>query len=302
MSTSMEGKIALITGATSGIGKATAAGLAQLGATVVLVARNQEKGLAVRDELRAQSGNPRVEVFFADLSSQQETRALAAAFQQRYAQLHVLMNNAGGIFFRRETTVDGLELTFALDHLAYFLLTNLLLDTLKASAPARIINVSSNAEASARINFDDLQAERRYVAFPVYAQAKLANMLFTYDLARRLEGTRVTVNAIRPGPVATNFGGSGQSLLNRIFPLIFGVIGKPPEEAAKTAIRLASDPTLEGITGKAFYNEREVATSAGARDVAVQQRLWQVSAELTGLATTERTVSTPQVVPVGGVQ
>jgi NAD(P)-dependent dehydrogenase (short-subunit alcohol dehydrogenase family) len=298
----MEGKIALITGATSGIGKATAAGLAQLGATVVLVARNQEKGLAVRDELRAQSGNPRVEVFFADLSSQQETRALAAAFQQRYAQLHVLMNNAGGIFFRRETTVDGLELTFALDHLAYFLLTNLLLDTLKASAPARIINVSSNAEASARINFDDLQAERRYVAFPVYAQAKLANMLFTYDLARRLEGTRVTVNAIRPGPVATNFGGSGQSLLNRIFPLIFGVIGKPPEEAAKTAIRLASDPTLEGITGKAFYNEREVATSAGARDVAVQQRLWQVSAELTGLATTERTVSTPQVVPVGGVQ
>lgn len=301
MSTSMEGKIALITGATSGIGKATAAGLAQLGATVVLVARNQEKGLAVRDELRAQSGNPRVEVFFADLSSQQETRALAAAFQQRYAQLHVLMNNAGGIFFRRETTVDGLELTFALDHLAYFLLTNLLLDTLKASAPARIINVSSNAEASARINFDDLQAARRYVAFPVYAQAKLANMLFTYDLARRLEGTRVTVNAIRPGPVATNFGGSGQSLLNRIFPLIFGVIGKPPEEAAKTAIRLASDPTLEGITGKAFYNEREVATSAGARDVAVQQRLWQVSAELTGLATTERTVSAPQGVPVGGV-
>lgn len=302
MTTSMEGKIALITGATSGIGKATAAGLAQLGATVVLVARNQEKGLAVRDEIRAQSGNPQVEVLFADLSSQQATRALAAEFQQRYAQLHVLMNNAGGIFFRRETTVDGLELTFALDHLAYFLLTNLLLDTLKASAPARVINVSSNAEASARINFDDLQAERRYVAFPVYAQAKLANMLFTYDLARRLEGTQVTVNAVRPGPVATNFGGSGKSLLNRIFPLIFGVIGKPPEEAAKTAIRLASDPALEGVTGKAFYDEREVATSVGARDVAVQQRLWQVSAELTGLAAAERTFPATQTAPARSVR
>jgi NAD(P)-dependent dehydrogenase (short-subunit alcohol dehydrogenase family) len=279
----MEDKIALITGATSGIGRATAAGLANLGATVVRVARNEEKGLAVRDAIRAQSGNPQVEVLFADLSSQQATRELAAAFQRRYTRLHILMNNAGGIFFRRETTVDGLELTFAFDHLAYFLLTNLLLDTLKASAPARVINVSSNAEASARINFDDLQAERRYVAFPVYAQAKLANMLFTYDLARRLEGTGVTVNAMRPGPVATNFGGSGRSLLNRIFPLIFRVIGKPPEEAAKTAIRLASDPALAGVTGKAFYDEREVATSAGARDVAVQQRLWQVSAELTGL-------------------
>jgi NAD(P)-dependent dehydrogenase (short-subunit alcohol dehydrogenase family) len=283
MTTSMEGKIALITGATSGMGKATAAGLAKLGATVVLVARSQEKGLAVRDEIRALSGNPRVEVLFADLSSQQGTRALAAEFQRRYAQLHVLVNNAGGIFFRRETTVDGLELTFALDHLAYFLLTSLLLDTLKASAPARIINISSNAEASGRIDFDDLQAERRYVAFPAYAQAKLANMLFTYELARRLEGAGVTVNAVRPGPVATNFGGSGRSLLNHVFPLIFRVIGKPPEEAAKTALRLASDPSLAGVSGKAFYNEREVATSARAQDIATQQRLWQVSAELTGL-------------------
>lgn len=279
----MEGKVALITGATSGIGKATATGLAKLGATVVLVARSQEKGLAVRDEIRAQSGNPQVEVLFADLSSQQSIRELATAFQQRYPRLHVLMNNAGGIFFRRETTVDGLELTFALDHLAYVLLTNLLLDMLTASAPARIINVSSNAEASGRIDFADLQAERRYVAFPVYAQAKLANMLFTYELARRLEGTGVTANAVRPGPVATNFGGSGRSLLNRVFPLIFRVIGKPPEVAARTAILLASDPSLAGVSGKAFYDEREVQTSLRARDVATQQRLWQVSAELTSL-------------------
>jgi NAD(P)-dependent dehydrogenase (short-subunit alcohol dehydrogenase family) len=279
----MQGKVVLITGATSGIGEAGALGLAKLGATVVLVARNREKGLAVRDAIRSASGNPQVEALVADLSSQQAVRALAAEFQQRYAQLHVLVNNAGGIFFRRETTVDGLELTFALDHLAYFLLTNLLLDTLRASAPARIINVSSNAEASGRINFDDLQAERRYAAFPVYAQAKLANMLFTYDLARQLEGSGVTVNAVRPGPVATNFGGSGRSWLNRLFPLIFRVIGKPPEEAAKTIIMLASAPELAGVSGKAFYDGREQATSAHARDSATQQRLWQVSAELTGL-------------------
>jgi NAD(P)-dependent dehydrogenase (short-subunit alcohol dehydrogenase family) len=280
----MEGKIALITGATSGIGQASAAGLAQLGATIVLVARNQEKGLAVRDAIRAASGNPQVEVLFADLSAQADVRKLAAEFQQRYARLHVLVNNAGGIFFRRETTVDGLELTFALDHLAYFLLTNLLLDTLKASAPARIINVSSNAEASGRMNFADLQSSRGYAAFPVYAQAKLANMLFTYELARQLEGSGVTVNAVRPGPVATNFGGSGRSWLNRLFPLIFRVIGKPPEEAAKTVIMLASAPELAAVCGKAFYEQREQATSAQSHDRDAQQRLWQLSAELTALA------------------
>lgn len=284
MTLAMQGKVALITGATSGIGRASAAGLARLGASVVLVARNQEKGVAVRDAIRAESGNPRVDVLVADLSSQQAIRALAAEFQQRYQQLHVLVNNAGGIFFRRETTVDGLELTFALNHLAYFLLTNLLLDTLKASAPARIINISSQAEASGQINFDDLQATRGYGAFPVYAQSKLANMLFTYELARRLAGSGVTVNAVRPGPVATNFGGSGRSWLNQFFPLIFRVIGRPPEDAARTVVMLASDPELAGVSGKAFYDEREQPTSARSHDVAAQQRLWQVSAELTGLS------------------
>lgn len=280
----MHGRVCLITGATSGIGMATAAGLAKLGATVVLVARSQAKGLAVRDAIRAESGNEQVEVLFADLSSQASTRELAAAFQERHAQLHVLMNNAGGIFFKRETSVDGLELTFALDHLAYFLLTTLLLDTLKASAPARVISVSSGAEAAGRLNFDDLQSTRRYSAFPVYAQAKLANMLFTYELARRLEGSGVTANAITPGPVATNFGGSGRSWLNRLFPLIFRVIGKPPEQAAETAIMLASAPALATVSGKAFYDGRELQTSARSRDVAAQARLWAVSEELTRAA------------------
>lgn len=283
MTLSFKDQVVLITGATSGIGLATAHDLAARGATVVLVARNQQKGLAVRDQIRAETGNPKVEVLFADLSSQQAIRELASAFQERYSQLHVLINNAGGIFFRRETTVDGLELTFALDHLAYFLLTNLLLDTLKASAPARIINISSNAEASGRINFDDLQATRGYAPFPVYAQAKLANMLFTYDLARRLAGSGVTVNAVRPGPVATHFGGSGQGLLNRIFPMIFRIIGKPPAEAAQTVSMLATAPELAEVSGKAFYENREQPTSALSHDQAVQQRLWQISAQLTGV-------------------
>jgi NAD(P)-dependent dehydrogenase (short-subunit alcohol dehydrogenase family) len=196
----------------------------------------------------------------------------------------VLINNAGGIFFSREVTIDGLELTFALDHLAYFQLTDLLLDMLVASAPARIINVSSNAEAMGRINFDDLQSSYRYAGFPVYAQAKLANMLFTYALAGRLAGSEVTVNAVRPGPVATNFGGSGNGMLNRLFPLIFGLIGKRPDEAAATVIDLAAAPALAGVTGKAFYLQREVTTSPRSHDRAAQQRLWQVSAELTRLA------------------
>lgn len=283
MNSSLDGRVCLVTGATSGIGKATAAGLARLGATVLLVGRNQAKGEAVHDTIRAESGNQRVELLLADLSSQQAIRDLAAPVRARYPQLHVLVNNAGGIFFRRETTVDGLELTFALDHLAYFQLTTLLLDRLLAGAPARIINLSSNAEAAGRVDFDDLQATRRYRAFPVYAQAKLANMLFTSELARRLDGTGVTVNAVCPGPVATNFGGSGSSFLNRLFPRIFALIGKPPEYAAATVLQLAADPALAGVTGKAFYGGKEYTTSERARDVTAQQRLWAISAALTGV-------------------
>jgi NAD(P)-dependent dehydrogenase (short-subunit alcohol dehydrogenase family) len=283
MDRSLQGRVCLITGATSGIGKAAAAELAQRGATVILVARNHAKGAAVRDELRAHSGNQQIDLLVADLSSQKDIRALATSVEQRYKELHVLINNAGGIFFRRETTVDGLELTFALDHLAYFLLTNLLLDLLKGSAPARIINISSGAEASGRINFDDLQSTRSYNPYAVYAQAKLANMLFTYALARRLHGSGVTVNAVTPGPVATNFGGSGTGILNRMFPLLFSVIGKPPAFAAATVVELASNPVFATVTGKAFYGGREKQTSPRSHDVALQERLWQLSAELTAV-------------------
>lgn len=279
MQTTMRNRICMVTGATSGMGKVTAAALAQMGATVILVARNQTKGEAVRDEIRMQSGNMNVEVLLADLSSQQAIRELAATFRQQYQQLHVLVNNAGAIFFKRETTVDGLEMTFAVDHLAYFLLTNLLLDVLKASAPARIINISSSVEGIGNINFNDLQCEKRYMSFGAYAQAKLANMLFTYELERRLQGTGVTVNAITPGPVATNFAGGGKGFF-RIFPLIFR-FGKSPNEGAQTAIYLASSPTLEEVTGKAFYHCKELQSSRKSHNVMLQKNLWQVSEELT---------------------
>lgn len=282
MQTTMQNKICMVTGATSGMGKATAAALAQMGATVILVARNQSKGEAVRDEIRVQSGNMYVEVMLADLSSQQSIRKLADSFRQNYQHLHVLVNNAGGIFFQHETTVDGLEMTFAVDHLAYFLLTDLLLDVLKASTPARIINISSNVERVGNINFDDLQHEKRYISISAYAQAKLATMLFTYELARRLEGTGITVNAITPGPVATKFGKNGTHFMNTIFPLFFR-FARSADEGAQTAIYLASSPIVEGTTGKAFYHRKELRSSRKSYNVAIQKKLWQVSEELTGL-------------------
>ena len=285
MQTTMLNRICMVTGATSGMGKATATALAQMGATVILVARNQSKGEQVRDEIRMLSGNTNVEVMLADLSSQQSIRKLAATFRQNYQQLHVLVNNAGGIYFQRETTVDGLEMTFATNHLAYFLLTNLLLDVLQASAPARIINVSSNVERIGNINFDDLQHEKRYISIVAYAQAKLATMHFTYELARRLEGTGVTVNAITPGPVATNFGKNGNRLINTVFPFFFR-FARSAEEGAQTAVYLASSPSVALITGKAFYHGKELHSSRKSYNVVLQKKVWQISEELTKMTET----------------
>ena len=193
-STSMSGRICMVTGANSGIGKATALGLARAGAHVIMVCRDRTRGENVQHEIIQQSGNPEIELLLADLSSQQSIRQLVHDFTQRYAYLHVLVNNAGGVFARRRLSVDGLEMTFALNHLASFLLTNLLLDTLKASAPARIINVSSIAQAQGFIDLDDLQAVKKYRVMRAYAQSKLANVLFTYALGHRLRGSGVTVN------------------------------------------------------------------------------------------------------------
>lgn len=278
----MRGKICLITGATSGIGRVTAHRLAEMGAHVVLVGRDPARcGTAVQ-QIQAQTGNREVEALVADLSSQQQVRDLARRFQERHNRLNVLINNAGGMWLQRRLTVDGLELTFALNHLAYFLLTELLLDTLKASAPARIINVSSLAHRRGygRMSFDDLMGERRYNGWKAYCQSKLANLLFTYELARRLEGTGVTANALHPGWVATGFAG-GNGWRGRLWQGAANLFALSPEQGAKTIIYLASAPEVEGVSGRYFVRCREVVSAAASRDEEAARRLWQVSQELT---------------------
>jgi NAD(P)-dependent dehydrogenase (short-subunit alcohol dehydrogenase family) len=278
--------ICLITGATSGIGRATAEGLARHGMTVVLVGRDEARARATVGQITQQTHNPKVDYLLADLSSQAQVRRLAAAFTERYARLHVLVNNAGALFWRRRQTADGLEMTFAVNHLAPFLLTNLLLDPLKASAPARIITTASAAHEGEAIPFDDLQqTHHRYQPLRVYGQTKLANLLFSYELARRLEGTRVTANAFHPGFVASNFARSDSRLMGLLVPLSrpFAI---SPEEGAQTAIYLATSPEVEGASGQYFAKQRPVRSSPASYDQEAARRLWEISAQLTGLAAT----------------
>ena len=284
----MHGKICLVTGATAGIGEVTARELARQGATVIVVGRSREKSETTVRQIRQQTGNPAVEYLLADLSSQKDVRALAQQFKSTHQRLHALVNNAGGIFIWRQASVDGIEMTFALNHLNYFLLTNLLLDALKASAPARIINVSSRAHLRAPLNFDALQSRRGYNGIRVYGQTKLANLLFTYELARRLEGTGVTANALHPGLVATNFGANNARLggryLGRLYRRLFRVIAISAEEGAQSSLYLATSPEVAGVTGKYFVRRQAVPSSEASYDRAAASRLWQVSEELTDLA------------------
>ena len=283
MPKTMQGKICLITGGTNGIGKSTAQALAGMGATVVITGRNAAKTARVVEEIRAASGNQQVDSLLADLSSQQEVRRLASEFKQKYGRLHVLINNAGAAFMQRQLSVDGIEMTFALNHLAYFLLTNLLLDTLKASAPARIINVSSGAHTSGKIEFDNLQGERTY-GFGTYPNAKLATILYTVELARRLEGTGVTVNALHPGLTATGFGKNNGRVMSALVSLFAPLVMRSPAKGAGTSIHLASSPGVEGVTGKYFYNSQITPAAAQAADHAVARKLWDVSAEMVHLS------------------
>jgi NAD(P)-dependent dehydrogenase (short-subunit alcohol dehydrogenase family) len=278
----MSGKVCLVTGGSSGIGWATALGLANMGATVIVVGRDRSRGEAVVAEIKQKSNNDAVDLMLADLSSQASIRRLAEDLKDRYQQLHVLINNAGVFISKRTVTADGIETTFAVNHLAPFLLTNLLLDVLKASAPARIINVSSSGERLGILNFDDLQGEGRYSGFRAYNQSKLAMILFTYELARKLEGTDVTVNCVHPGVVVTNLGrGSSGSfgLLLRLMRPFFS----SPEKGAETSIYLASSPEVEGVSGKYFAKKSEAKSSERSYDAAIARRLWQVSAEMTKL-------------------
>ncbi len=276
----MNGKTCIVTGANAGIGKATALGLAKMGAKVVMVCRSRERGVVALAEITRESGNDSVSLLLADLSSQTAIRNLAADFTATYPSLHVLINNAGMIPKRRTVTEDGLETQFAVNHLAYFLLTNLLLDKLKASAPARIINVSSQVHGSASINFDDVQSERSYRPTSVYAWTKLANVLFTYELARRLEATDVTANCLHPGAVATNLLADYMPSVPRFMTKI---IGMSPEIGAQTSLYLATSRDVEGVSGKYFVNQKSALSSKASYDRTAARRLWEVSAKLTGL-------------------
>lgn len=276
----LDGRICLVTGATSGIGEATAAGLARRGAHVVLVGRDRRRGQQSRDTVRAQSGSDRVDLLLADLQSPQEIEALALQVQDRYPALHVLVNNAGVVNLRRELTPAGFERTFAVNHLAYFQLTTLLLDRLRASAPARIVNVSSHGHTMAKLDLDDLQTERaKYAWFRVYCNSKLANVLFTYELARRLEGSGVTANCLHPGAVATALGKNNGRLGRIVLPLL-----KPfflsPEQGAATSIHLASAPELASTSGQYFAKCRPKASSEASHDETLARDLWDASERL----------------------
>jgi NAD(P)-dependent dehydrogenase (short-subunit alcohol dehydrogenase family) len=235
------------------------------------------------DQIKQVTGNPSVDGLLADLSSQQQIRALASTVLARAPRLHVLVNNAGAIYTKRSLSVDGTEMTFAVDHLAYFLLTALLVERLRTNLPARIINVASDAHARARIDFDDLEGEHGYRAFRAYGQAKLANILFTYELARRLEGSGVTANCLHPGLIATGFGHNNGGLLSVGLRLIQPFV-KKPDRGAETSIYLASSPDVAAVSGQYFVNQRASKSSPASYDVEVARRLWRISAEMTGLS------------------
>ena len=279
----MRAATVLVTGGTGGIGLATASGLVALGARVGIVGRDAGRAESAADSLRRMTPGARVDVFVADLSSQAEVRRLAEEVRSSYSRLDVLVNNAGGYWAHRHVTVDGLERTFAVNHLAPYLLTRLLLDVVTASAPARVVTVSSGAQSMGRIDFADLQGERHYRGQRAYNQSKLANVLFTYELARRIRGSGVTATVLHPGVVDTAFGREDSGRwMGLMLPLVRPFL-KTPERGAATSIHLASSPEVAGVSGQYFVNSAPKKSSPRSYDEHVARRLWEVSAELTGL-------------------
>ena len=279
---SMAGRTVLITGCTGGIGKATALGLATMGARVAIIGRDPGRTADAVREIRA-TGGGQADAFVADLSAQTEVRRVAEEVLQTLSQLDVLVNNVGGYWSTRHVTADGLERTFAVNHLAPFLLTALLLDLLKQSAAGRVVTVSSNAHSRGRIDFDDLQKERPYSGSAAYGQSKLANVLFSYELARRLQATSVTANVLHPGLVSTAFGGEDPGRAQRVLVPLLRPFMKSPRQGAATSIHLASDPDLQRVTGRYFAKCEAKRSSKHSYDKSVAARLWQVSTDLVGL-------------------
>jgi retinol dehydrogenase 14 len=279
----MAGKTVLVTGATGGIGRATAIGLARLGARVGITGRDLDRAEAAAADIRARANNAVVDAFAADLSSQAEVRRLAREVLDRYPRLDVLVNNVGGFWAHRHVTADGLEYTLALNHLAPFLLTMLLLDRLKASAPARIVTVASGAHTAGRLDFNDLQGEQKYSGQRAYNASKLANVMFTYELARRLHGSGVTATVLHPGVVRTAFGAEDQAAFFTIMSPLIRPFLKTTAQGAATSIYLASSVQVEGLTGRYFANCKPKKSSMSSYDSAAARHLWQVSADLVGL-------------------
>tara|TARA_B100000586_G_scaffold207505_1_gene154877 strand:+ start:261 stop:1166 length:906 start_codon:yes stop_codon:yes gene_type:complete len=278
----MVGKTCLVTGATNGIGRVTALELAHMGADVLIAGRDPARCALTAADIREESGNPNVDFLVADLSSQEEVRRLAKEFKERRQRLDVLLNNAGAINISRRKSADGIEMTFALNHLSCFLLTNLLLDVLSASSPARVVNVASSVHEKAKIDLFDIHAPRRYSGFRAYSRSKLCNLLFTYELARRLEGTGVTANALHPGLVATNIL-TNNGILGRFLNILLGVRGISVEAGALTSVYAASSPELVGVSGKYLDKRQIVPSSFRSFDEAQAAALWELSASLTGL-------------------
>ena len=278
----MAGKTCLVTGATAGIGRQIALELAHMGADVLLAGRNQAKCAATANEIREDSRNPAVEYLVADLSSQEQVRRLAQEFKERRQRLDVLVNNAGAIYLSRQKSADGIEMTFALNHLSYFLLTNLLLDVLVASAPARVVNVASSSHRQARLRLEDVHDPRRYFGYRAYARSKLCNVLFTYELARRLEGAGVTANALHPGLVATNFL-TNNGPLGRFLNFLLRIRAISIDAGAMTPVYAASSPEMEGVSGKYLVKKRPVRSSKRSYDESLAADLWELSANLTGI-------------------
>lgn len=290
VSTDMRGKTVLISGATGGIGKVTALELAKMGAQVILVGRSAARAQAAIDDIKAAYPAAQTDSLIADLSIMDEVRRLAGEFQSKYSRLDVLVNNAGALYSSYQETDDGYELTFALNHLNYFLLTELLLPTLKASTPARVINVSSDAHRGAKLDFNNLQHKHEpfYRILMAYGQSKLMNVLFTYELSRRLAGTGITANAMHPGSVATGWGHNNRGLVDLALRAVH-LFSLTPEQGADTIIYLASSPDVEGVTGKYFYQRKAVISSPETYNEADACRLWEISEQLTGLEPTKAT-------------
>jgi retinol dehydrogenase-12 len=275
----MNGKTVLITGASAGIGLHSAIGLAKLGAEVVMVGRNEQRTAEAAALVKSQTGNPSISYLLADLSSLKDIRKLAQEFTSKYKKLDVLLNNAGAIFLSRKVSVDGYEMSLALNHLNYFLLTDLLLDMLKAGPTGRIVSVASRAHYRGHVNFDDLQSQHGYNGMRVYGMTKLMNVLFTYELARRLQGTNVTANCLHPGFVASNFAGNNGWWVRLGMRFMFQRISV--EEGARCSIYLASSPEVQGVSGKYFnYDTNATRSSDESYDEAVAKRLWDVSETL----------------------